>query len=375
MKQILFIVCLLVLTAETAFARAHSAKPLSEYHNSTIYPAPTTLSPSVFKTNLQGYFRGNDGIVIYASQYQDEIFWFGENPETNLNSHVFSGKITGNKLIGYFFSLPNSKYHGKGKLEFEIENNGQSFKRIKGNYYTKTLTRTNVRPSLNKLPSSLNYSQLDNREVLDGIWTTENGLKYQVRQCGSRIAFFGEKPSDKFKQPDYSVTAVGRRVGDVITVNWGQLPHSTTRKNGRASFRVRNANEITRFSGKGFLGTTLNRLQVDNANSQEWDKKLNGVYLNSDSKSNGIVKLNFHGKQGQVEIWGSCQPTACYWGAMFFKTDESGLTHVEFNSSFSTRHFEIEKISGTRIKMQQRVVYKDHRKNRYATFYFDKRSD
>jgi hypothetical protein len=76
---------------------------------------------------------------------------------------------------------------------------------------------------------------------LTGVWHTGGGATFFVRQIGSEIWWYGTQSPT---QPRWSNVASGRLDGNVIRVQWVDIPQATSRNSGTLALRVLDANHL-----------------------------------------------------------------------------------------------------------------------------------
>jgi hypothetical protein len=76
---------------------------------------------------------------------------------------------------------------------------------------------------------------------LTGVWHTGSGATFFVRQVGFEIWWYGTQAPT---QPRWSNVASGRLDGNVVRVQWVDVPQGTSRNSGILALRILDANHL-----------------------------------------------------------------------------------------------------------------------------------
>jgi hypothetical protein len=76
---------------------------------------------------------------------------------------------------------------------------------------------------------------------LTGVWHTQTGATFYMRQIGSEIWWYGTQSPN---QPRWSNVASGRLDGNVVRVRWVDVPQGTTRNAGNLALKAVDARHL-----------------------------------------------------------------------------------------------------------------------------------
>ena len=79
-----------------------------------------------------------------------------------------------------------------------------------------------------------------------------------INQVGKKVFWFGEAAFTSGR-PAFANVAVGTRFGNVITLNWADVPKCNMGGKGTLKLKVTSANTIVKISGSGFGGSKWTR--------------------------------------------------------------------------------------------------------------------
>jgi len=77
---------------------------------------------------------------------------------------------------------------------------------------------------------------------LTGVWHTDGGATFYVRQIGINVWWYGEHSPTN---PNWTNVASGTVLGGVLRVHWIDVPKGQTRSEGTLTLRVVDANHLT----------------------------------------------------------------------------------------------------------------------------------
>jgi len=184
-----------------------------------------------------------------------------------------------------------------------------------------------------------------------------------MRQIGSTVVWFGEQNFTGSK-PSFANVGVGRRSGDIITMEWADVAKCNLKGKGTLKLKVTGTNTISKIGGSGFGGSTWTRQVAP----PSWD----GLWVNTDSKTNSITKLNVSNNCTRLRAWGSCSPTDCDWGTVGMSKYGSGYRAI-FNTSVAKRTIILTPQSNGRLKLSATYDYKDSRPTKRVVNYYKKK--
>lgn len=70
---------------------------------------------------------------------------------------------------------------------------------------------------------------------ISGIWTCDDGGTYYIRQIGDAVFWYGENSS---ANPAWSNVANGKIYGNIIQLEWADVPKGKTMSSGHAVLKV-----------------------------------------------------------------------------------------------------------------------------------------
>ncbi|MHA7058818.1 hypothetical protein ACWGOQ_0016455 [Aquimarina sp. M1] len=220
-----------------------------ESDNETI-PETINKSLNVSVPNLTGYYSGSDNGHYYIRQTGNEIFWLGEDPSGKW-ANVFNGTLEGNKITGTFYDVPKGTNVAFGPLQFEV--NGTVITKTSGpGFGGNTLTKT-TRPSNLPAERAQGFGTRNNINDMTAKWQASDRGSYYIRQVGDTIIWFGEQNYTSGR-PAWSNVAFGTRTGNIITLDWVDVPKGNNGGSGRLTLKIDSANKISRISATGGFG-------------------------------------------------------------------------------------------------------------------------
>ncbi|MFD2565478.1 DUF7452 domain-containing protein [Aquimarina rubra] len=202
--------------------------------------------------NISGYYTCNDGGHYYIRQTGQDIYWFGEHPNGGW-ANVFKGRVNGYQITGQFYDVPKGRAQGSGTLTLAINATGTSISKTGGSGFGGSLWSKTTRPTnlLSSRPAG--FHSINNQNVLNGKWRGNDNGSYYIRQVGNTVIWFGERNYNS-GIPGWANVAVGTRTGNMIQLNWIDVPKGNARGQGTLTLFVRNKNEITRSAVTGGFG-------------------------------------------------------------------------------------------------------------------------
>ncbi len=89
---------------------------------------------------------------------------------------------------------------------------------------------------------------------LSGVWTSDDGGRYYLRQSGQRLVWFGE---ERATDPHWSNVFVGRVNGDAVKGSWQDVPKGSAQGRGEMELRIRaNGNVLNAVRKTGGFGAS-----------------------------------------------------------------------------------------------------------------------
>lgn len=76
---------------------------------------------------------------------------------------------------------------------------------------------------------------------LSGVWRTQTGATFYVRQIGREIWWFGTQSANR---PQWTSVAGGKVINGVITVRWVDVPAAEGRRDGFVELRLVGPNHL-----------------------------------------------------------------------------------------------------------------------------------
>lgn len=220
--------------AGLALTGAGLARPLHALANSphNIAAAFYTGPKTILRGDDGGYYYCTNDIVVGGSNY---VVWFGASPKGTWGN-VFVGRPVWNGQVldyitGKWWDTPYGTTTGSGTLELR-ESRGNFYRRSEtGGFGGTTWTKVN-REKHQKLPVAV-PTQSRRGEGLTGIWTTETGAMYYIRQLGSDVIWFAARPPDGPGNVFW-----GSRSGSSVSGRWMDIPWGQTEIAGFLSLEV-----------------------------------------------------------------------------------------------------------------------------------------
>jgi hypothetical protein len=77
------------------------------------------------EVDLTGTWHNKDGAIFSVRQIDNGVWWVGRSADHGKSwTHVFHGKVDGDKLTGRYVNVPAGKAVGEGTLEFTLVRKG-----------------------------------------------------------------------------------------------------------------------------------------------------------------------------------------------------------------------------------------------------------
>lgn len=315
----------------------------------------------VQKRDLTGFYKANDNGYYYLRQIGSTVHWFGENPNGSW-ANVFRGKLTGNTLKGQFYDVPKGGAQGYGSLTLKVSTSGKLITKVSGSSFGGSRWTKTTRPASLPKKRAAGFSSTS-KGNLNGAWSGNDNGTYYLRQIGNTVVWFGEQ-NFTGNRPAFANVAVGTRSGDNLTMDWVDVTKCNLKGQGKLRLKVTGTNTISKVSGSGFGGSRWTRKAAP--------PTLNGLWVNTDSKTRSITKINISSNTTRLRAWGSCSPTDCDWGTVSLSKYGTGYRAI-FNTSVAKRTLILTRMSNGTIKMTATYDYKDRRPTKKTTNYFKKR--
>ncbi len=203
--------------------------------------------------DLSGYWEDNFGMHYYVRHIDNTIYWFGEHKD-GIWAGAFKGRISGNTqqavfgsrpiyINGNVYDLPKGKAGTQAELSLKVIN-GNEMRKNSGPF-SATVFRKKTKPR--NLPGIRSAGFSSNG--LTGLWKSNTGASYYIRQIGNTVVWFGERPENN--RIAFSNVAFGTRSGNRINLEWADVPKGRSNGSGNLVLQVNN-NQITKVSGQGF---------------------------------------------------------------------------------------------------------------------------
>lgn len=220
---------------------------------STSLPTPTA--------DLTGVWSCNDGGLYYIRQLGSQILWYGEQSTTNPGfSNVAKGDISDNGIILEWADVPKGRTMNSGMLTLNTASNGQLVASDKtGGFGGSTWTRTTSADQgamQSASPGSIQSPMLSTND-LTGIWNSNDGGIYYIRQIGDTIWWYGEQTA---MSPLFANIARGTISGNTINLYWSDVPKGRSTSSGTLDLNIVSNSQLmaTQKTG-GFSGSTWTR--------------------------------------------------------------------------------------------------------------------
>jgi hypothetical protein len=208
--------------------------------------------------NMSGYYKANDGGHYYVRHIGTNVYWFGEHPSGSW-ANIFTGKLDGNKITGQFYDVPKGKIQGRGPLKLTVNYNSTKITKTAGSNFGGSIWTKTRRPSNLPGTRTAGFGVRNNINNLTARWYANDGGYYYIRQVGTHIVWFGERHFTSGRPP-WSNVGTGVRIGNIIYLNWADVPKGNANNNGTLILRVDTANKMTRtYVTGGFSGSSWSR--------------------------------------------------------------------------------------------------------------------
>ncbi len=274
-----------------------------------------SIPASFSQYNLNGYWQDNLGMHYYVRHVGNTIYWFGERND-GLWAGAFKGTITNNtrndisarrttSIIGSVYDLPKGKASMLADLGLTVVS-ANEMRKVTGPF-SATVFRKKLKPRNFPGIRSAGYT----KEGITGMWNCNDGGTYYMRQIGNKVIWFGEKYNGG--NIDFSNVAFGTKTGNLIHVDWADVPKGRTLGRGSLILRM-DGNIITKTSGSGFNGSRWTKSNKKEIDKRVFDVLIQGhthkisVHLNNYVSGGGGSPRWYKGNDAYVnlpEAWGS----------------------------------------------------------------------
>lgn len=307
--------------------------------------------------DLNSYYSCNDGGRYYVRQMGSNVYWFGEHPSGNW-ANVFKGKLNGSYLTGTFYDVPKGKMKGQGELELKVKNGGRTIEKLSGLFGGTVFTKKSLP---RELPKAREAGYTANNS-LDGLWNCDDGGQYYVREVGGKVVWFGEGGLNAKGKPHFANVAFGAKRGNILILDWADVPKCNLTGQGRIRLRIDNYNKLTRVDRAARFG------------GKNWRKapNINGNWVNKDANTQGVTKFTVSQESTKIHAYGSCKPRDCDWGVDNLTKDGANYKAIHRKGTMK-KTITLVPLPNGEMKMLLFSEYSDGRRNNTATYYFRKR--
>ncbi len=209
----------------------------------------------LFVPNLTGYYSANDGGHYYVRHIGQKVFWFGEHPN-GIWANVYEGTLSGRTINGGFFDVPKGKIAGKGSLDLKVSCDGKTITKTAGANFGGSVWTKTTRPSYLPPPRVAGFGVRNDIDDLTARWVGDDGGYYYIREYINNIVWFGER-NFSYGRPSWSNVAVGSRFGNVLWLDWVDVPKGNAMSTGGIlRIQVDNANYMYSVNSTGGFGGT-----------------------------------------------------------------------------------------------------------------------
>ena len=149
---------------------------------------------------------------------------------------------------------------------------------------------------------------------LTGVWNCDDGGKYYIRQIGNTIWWYGDNNPDS---PGFSNVMNGTICGNIITLNWADVPKGRTLNSGIMTLKIESSNRISAISKTGGFGGSVWTRGGSNQNGQgngNWNLGTGDVQVTLSWNANADIDLHVVDPSGD-EVYYS-NPTVASGGQL-----------------------------------------------------------
>lgn len=206
-------------------------------------PIPVTFS------DLTGFYNGSDGGQYFISQVGQKVYWYGEDRSGNW-ANVYAGDLSGTQISGHFYDVPKGRIQAQGALSLSVSPDGKRIEKVSGVFGAHRWTKAPLPTNL--VPSSITsgFHANGDRNNMSGIWFTNKGGVYYMRQFGTKVVWFGEEVFQTGR-PRFSNIAVGDKYNDVVRLKWVGSQKSNSKAHGSLVLRLRKPDTLIKSSQTG----------------------------------------------------------------------------------------------------------------------------
>lgn len=92
---------------------------------------------------------------------------------------------------------------------------------------------------------------------LTGVWQCSDGGTYYIRQLGTNVCWYGEASPES---PDWANVAYGKIKGNLIELEWADVPKGSAESKGVLTLKIASANRLVLLKETGnFMGSEWTR--------------------------------------------------------------------------------------------------------------------
>ena len=215
------------------------------------------MSVADLAENMSGIWRGSNGGHYYLRHDGNVLLWYGENKDLGLGnwSQVGVGKLLPGKteIEMNWYSLPSGLVNKKGKLRADLQPGEKlTIGAHAGDIGEETWTRekTLTLPPLQNMPGLL-VELLPPTYDLTGVWKSDDGGRYYIRQEGSTLVWYGE---NKPVSPGWANLSYGTVSSAYLHLKWADMPKGQATSSGRLDLKAIDENHLLRTDVTGGFG-------------------------------------------------------------------------------------------------------------------------